>query len=168
MSRAGSHATATLMALYIGTALFVGPSSAQSAKDIVGSYSLVSAVMELNGTKSDTYGPNAKGVLILDVNGRFVMMFMRASLPKFASNNRMTGTPEENQAIVRGSFASFGVYSISEADKTIIFQIENATFPNFNGDKKKNSFTFSRDEFKYIVGAASGGGIAKVTWKRAK
>jgi hypothetical protein len=168
MHRAGTLATGTIAVLCLGTVLFVGPSSAQSAKDVVGSYTLVSAVMELDGKKSDTYGPNAKGALTLDANGRYVLVFMRAFLPKFASNNRMTGTPDENKAIVQGSFASFGTYSINEAEKTIIFRIESATFPNWNGDEQKRSFTLSADELKYIVRAASGGGIATVTWKRAR
>ena len=168
MYRARTLATTTIAVLYFAIASLVGPSLAQSAKDVVGSYTLVSAVMDLNGKKSDTYGPNAKGALTLDANGRFVLVFMRASLPKFASNNRMTGTPEENQAIVHGSFASFGTYSINEADKTITFRIENATFPNWNGDEQKRSFTLSGDELKYVVAAASGGGIATVTWKHAK
>jgi hypothetical protein len=168
MYRARTLATTTIAALYFAIASLFGPSFAQSAKDLVGSYTLVSAVMDLNGKKSDTYGPNAKGALTLDANGRFVLVFMRASLPKFASNSRMTGTPEENQAIVHGSFASFGTYSINEADKTIIFRIENATFPNWNGDEQKRSFTLSGDELKYVVAAASGGGIATVTWKHAK
>ena len=168
MYRVRTLATTMFAAMYFAITSLIGLSFAQSANDLAGSYTLVSAVMDLNGKQSDTYGPNAKGALTLDANGRFVMVFMRASLPKFASKNRMTGTPEENQAIVHGSFASFGTYSISEADKTIIFHIENATFPNFNGDEKKNSFTLSGDELKYIVPAASGGGIATVTWKRAK
>jgi hypothetical protein len=124
--------------------------------------------MELNGNTSDTYGPNAKGVLTLDANGRYVLVFMRASLPKFASNNRMTGTPDENKAIVQGSFASFGTYSINAAEKTIIFRIESATFPNWDGDEQKRGFTLSGDDLKYVVLVASGGGIATVTWKRAK
>jgi lipocalin-like protein len=163
-----ARTTATIAALNFAIAALVGPSFAQSAKDLVGSYTLVSAVMDLNGKKNDTYGPNAKGALTLDANGRFVVVFMRANLPKFASNSRMTGTPEENQAIVRGSFASLGTYSINEADKTIIFRIENATFPNWNGDEQKRSFTVSGDELKYVVAAASGGGIATVTWKHTK
>jgi hypothetical protein len=168
MRRAGTLATATIVAVCLGTVLFVGPNSAQSSNDILGSYTLVSAVMDLNGNKSDTYGPNAKGVLTLDANGRYVLVFMRASLPKFASNNRMTGTPDENKAIVQGSFASFGTYSINTAEKTIIFCIESATFPNWDGDEQKRSFTLSGDDLKYVVSAASGGGIATVTWKRAK
>ena len=168
MHRAGTVATSTIAVLCLGTVILTGYSSAQDVKDIVGSYTLVSAVMELDGKKSDTYGPNAKGALTLDANGRYVLVFMRAFLPKFASNNRMIGTPDENKAIVQGSFASFGTYSINEAEKAITFRIESATFPNWNGNEQKRSFTLSGDELKYIVSAASGGGIATVTWKRAK
>jgi hypothetical protein len=163
-----ARTTATIAALNFAIAALVGPSFAQSAKDLVGSYTLVSAVMDLDGRKSDTYGPNARGALTLDANGRFVLVFMRDSLPKFASNNRMTGTPEENQAIVRGSFASLGTYSINEVDKTINFRVESATFPNWNGDEQKRNFRLSGDELIYVVATASGGGIATVTWKHTK
>ena len=168
MRRAGTLATATIVAVCLGTVLFVGPNSAQSTNDLAGSYTLVSAVMDLNGNKSDTYGPNAKGVLTLDANGRYVLVFMRASLPKFASNNRMTGTPDENKAIVQGSFTSFGTYSINAVDKTIIFRVESATFPNWNGTEQERTLTIRGDELQYAVTASSAGGSSVVTWKRVK
>jgi hypothetical protein len=36
-------------------------------------------------------------------------------------------------AIVQGSLAYFGTYSVSETDKTITSHIESSTFPNWNG-----------------------------------
>jgi hypothetical protein len=39
-------------------------------------------------------------------------------LPKFASGNRLQGSDAENNAIVRGSLAYFGTYTVDEADKT--------------------------------------------------
>src|SRR5262249_52921942 len=36
---------------------------------------------------------------------------VRSDLPKFASNNRDMGTPEENKAVVQGSITYFGTYS---------------------------------------------------------
>ena len=39
---------------------------------------------------------------MFDGNGRFAAQFMGSGLPKFASNNRLEGTPEENKAIVPG------------------------------------------------------------------
>jgi len=39
---------------------------------------------------------------MFDGNGRLSLQEMRLDLPKFASNNRQEGTPEENKAIVQG------------------------------------------------------------------
>ena len=39
----------------------------------------------------------------MDANGRYVIAIARAGIPKVASNNRTTATPEENKAIVGGS-----------------------------------------------------------------
>ena len=54
-----------------------------------------------------------------DDTGHFSVIITRFDLPKFASNNRETGTAEENKAIVQGSLACFGTYSVSETDKSI-------------------------------------------------
>jgi len=50
--------------------------------------------------------------LIFDNYRRFSFILTRPDLPKFASNNRGTGTAEENKAIVQGSLAYFGTYSL--------------------------------------------------------
>ena len=60
-----------------------------------------------------------------DADGRFCVIITRSDLPKFASNNRETGTAEENKAIVQGSLAYFGAYSVSEPDKTITSHVES-------------------------------------------
>src|SRR5262245_53068319 len=100
MKRYGKLALATV-GLLLGVVLAAGDAFAQTAKDFVGTWTLVSAVAELGGR--DTFGPNAKGSLIVDVNGRYVIVFARADLPKVASNNRATATAEENKGIVGGT-----------------------------------------------------------------
>jgi hypothetical protein len=57
------------------------------AKDLVGSWALVSVVTERDGTKSDTYGPTAKGFLVFDANGRYSVIFVAGNLPKFEVEN---------------------------------------------------------------------------------
>jgi hypothetical protein len=47
-------------------------------------------------------------------DGHFSLVNTRADLPKFASNRRDQGTPEENKAVVQGSIAYFGTYSVNE------------------------------------------------------
>lgn len=112
-----------------------------TAKDLVGTWTLVSIMLERDGKKTDLYGPNPQGQLTFDPDGRFSVIITRLDLAKFASNDRRSGTPEENKAIVQGSFACFGSYSVSETDKTFTTHIESRTFPNWNGIQRETSFT---------------------------
>jgi hypothetical protein len=157
----------TVTALIIG---IVSPVAAvaETAKDFVGTWTLVSAITEQDGNKSDTFGANAKGVLMFDANGHYMITFIGANLPKFASSNRGTGTADENKAVVGGSLAHFGTYVVNEADKNFTYRIESATFPNWDHTEQKRSFTIAGDELKYTVASASAGGTATVIWKRVK
>ena len=168
MKRVCKLTIGTLGLLFLGVVLSAGEVFAQTAKDLAGTWTLVSAVTEQGGNKTDTFGPNPKGILIVDANGRYVLAIARADLPKVASNNRTTATPEENKAIVQGSITHFGTLSVNAADKTMTFKIETSTFPNWDGTEQKRPFTVTGDELTYTVPAASGGGTATMVWKRAK
>lgn len=148
--------------------LSVGAVSAQTTKDLVGTWTVVSAFTEQGGTNTETYGPNPKGILIVATDGRYAIAAMRAGLPKLVSNNRVTGTTEENKAIVAGSIAHFGTLSVNAAEKAIILKVDAATFPNWDGTEQMWPFTLVGDELKFTVPAASGGGTAVTVWKRAK
>ena len=113
------------------------------------------------------FGANGKSVIIFDSNGRYASVTLTANLPKFASGNRNTGTPEENKAVVQGSIAHFGAYSV--ADKVITLKVEGSTWPHWTGtDQKRNVISFTSDEIKWTVLPASIGGTAEVGWKRVK
>src|ERR1700747_1345332 len=125
----------------VGLAIsFAVPTFAQQANDVVGAWTLVSITLEKDGKKTDFYGPNPQGQLIYDATGHFSVIITRSDLPKFASDNRVAGTPEENKAIVQGSLASFGTYSVNETDKTYTQHVESSTFPNWKGTEGKYSF----------------------------
>ena len=124
----------TLAGLAIGFAL---PTFAQQAKDLVGTWTLVSVTLEKDGKKTDFYGPNPQGQLTFDPAGRFTEVITRSDLPKFASNNRQAGTPEENKAAVQGSIAYFGTYSVSETEKVIMYHLETSTFPNWRSEERR-------------------------------
>jgi len=98
------------------------PAVSQNGRDLVGTWTLVSAITDRDGNKSDIYGANANGVLVFDANGRYAIVFIAANLPKFASNNRATGTADENKVVIVGSLAHFGTYVVDEADKSFTFQ----------------------------------------------
>jgi hypothetical protein len=140
---------------------------AQTAQDLVGTWEAVSIVNTAkDGAKTDVFGPNVKGILIFEANGRFAQIVMRPGLPKFASDNRLQGTPEENKAIVQGSQAYFGTYSV--ADKIITLHVEASTWPAWTGTDQKRVFTsFAQDEFTFTLAAAIGGTNTAV-WRRAE
>ncbi len=156
-----------MTAALLGGAFYPPDAVGQSAEKVVGTWTLVSVVTEKGGVKTETFGPGAKGAMSLDAGGRYVITIIGADIPKFASNNRATGTTEENRTVIGKSIAHFGTYSINEADHTITFKIERATFPNWDGTESRRSLTVSADELQFIDPAASAGGTAAVSWKRA-
>jgi hypothetical protein len=143
----------------LGLALYSSNAVGQSAKDLEGTWTIVSA---------EAFGPNPKGLLIFDPGGRYSLMLMRADLPKYASNNRAQGTPQEYKAIGAGSISYFGTYSISGSD--LILRIEHSSFPNWTGtEQRRTNLTLSGDELKYTNTAPSvGGPPAVLVWRRAK
>ena len=139
------------------------------AKQIQGTWTLVSIYHEQDGKKIEPYGPQPRGSLILTPDGRFSMIFIKASLPKFAANNRMQGTAEENQAVVQGSLAYFGTYAVaSEKEHTVNMHVEGSTFPNFTDQDQKRFMTVKGDELNVTNPTTTIGGVAYVIWKRAK
>jgi hypothetical protein len=151
---------------------FVAPASdayGQAAKELVGSWTLISAKVEQGGQMVEPFGASPKGALMFDRNGRFSIVINRSDLPKIASNNRMAGTEEENKAIVHGSIAYFGTYTVSEIDRLFIVHVEGGTFPNWVGTDQKRIFNVTGDDLKYTnSNRSAGAGTALVIWKRLK
>jgi len=108
--------------------------------------------------------------MMVDAAGHFMITVLRSDLPKFAVQGRMAGTPEENTAIVRGTIAYFGTYTVDEATQVMTVTIEASSFPNFAGHTQTRLISFAGDdEVTYINSTPSdSGGAAKVTYRRAK
>jgi hypothetical protein len=94
-----------------------------------------------DGTSTPVYGPNPMGTVIFTTDGHYSLQIMRNSRPKFASNNRLTGTTDEDKAAVQGMISHFGRYDIDEAGKTITFHIEGSSFPNWDSMHQKRAIT---------------------------
>ena len=140
---------------------------AQTAQDLVGAWMLVSNVnTNASGVKTDVYGANPKGIQIFESSGRFAVVTTRADLPLFASKSRLTGTPEENKAIVQGSNAFYGAYLVR--DNAVIHKIEGGTWPAWNGtEEKREIVSYTGDEMKWKI-SGSVGGTSEVIWRRMK
>ena len=157
---------ATAALLCLGIAL-PGVVVAQTAKEHVGTWALVSSdTVRPDGSRVPTFGGKATGLLIFSSDGRFIYLFSRAELPKFVSNNRTTGTSEENTAVVKGSISTYGTYSV--AGKIFTLKIDHSTFPNWIGAEQTRTITVTGDELKWTNDAGSGGGVVELVLKRVK
>src|SRR6202158_3841540 len=96
---------------------------------IVGTWTFVVAeVVAPDGKKSFPFGETPKGILIFTADGHFAQIHVAGDVPKIASNNRLTGTPEEYATIMRRSLSVFGTWTVDEAQKKVNYHIVSASF----------------------------------------
>src|SRR5450631_372606 len=109
-------------------------------EQIVGTWNFVVAeVTAPDGKKSFPFGETPRGMLIFTADGQFSQIHAASDLPKIASNNRLTGTADENADIMRRSIWLFGTYDVNEEKKTVTFKIVSASFPNWQGEAQERS-----------------------------
>jgi hypothetical protein len=133
---------------------------AQTAKTVAGTYSPVTV---------SAYGDKPKGQMILTPDGHYSIVLSRNDLSKIASGSRTQGTPDENKAVVNGSIAHTGRYTVDDGGKSITFHIDTSTFPNWNGATQKRALKVKGDTLTYTVTTPSAGGAPNdVVWKRSK
>src|SRR5713101_7856454 len=160
MNRRNTLAAIPVSLLLLSLAMPARDAAAQSVKSVAGSYTVASV---------SAYGPNARGRMMLGADGRYSIVLARATLPKFASNSRIKGTADEYKAVVEGSIAYFGTYTVDDGGKAITFNIEVSTFPNFDGTSQKRPIKVAGDLLTYTVTTTSAPGpSADVVWKRIK
>ena len=144
--------------LAAGLALPAGETAAQSAKSVAGTYSPVSV---------PAFGDSPRGLLILTADGHYSIVLARATMAKIASGARTKSTPDENKAVVEGSIAHAGKYTIDDKGKAISFIVATSTFPNWDGTTQKRALKVKGDTLTYTVTAPSDGGKPNdVVWKR--
>ena len=137
-------------------------------KQIVGTWSVVSVVNEVDGKKIDLYGPNPQGQFIFTADGHFSVNIMRPGRPKFASNNRTAGSADENMAAMAGYISTFGTYAITP-DGTLTQHMIGSSFPNWDGAEQKRQMQIKGDEMTYgNMASSTGSGSTTIMLKRSK
>ena len=63
--------------------------------NVVGSWSLISGYMDNHGKRIDILGPHPAGMVIFTEDMHFMVIVHNPDIPRFASGDRATGTPEE-------------------------------------------------------------------------
>ena len=152
--------------LLIASFMLVTPAVAEPQDWLVGTWRLVSATRIENGQAKDYFGPRPLGQMMFDANGQFSNIVSRSDLPQFRANNRASGTADENAAVVEGSIAYFGTYTLN--GDTLRMHIEGSTFPNWANTDQTRIVHLSGDQFTWENASASAGGNAKLVFQRVK
>jgi len=126
-------------------------------------------VVAADGKKSFPFGETPTGILIFTAGGQFAQIHVASDVPKIASNNRLTGTPDEYATIMRRSISLFGTYTVNEEKKTVTFKIVSSTYPNFAGEAQERTIDkLTADEFVNTNPNVAGGrGRATNIYKKA-
>jgi hypothetical protein len=159
-------------------ALVLVPGSAVSQQEsirgqLIGIWTLVSlGATAPDGTRQLFYGPNPRGILILDAGGRYAAVSGRPDRPKFkdSANLRMDTPAAEYGEAARAYAGYFGTWTVDEADKTITMQLESSLIPNAEGKELKWSLSLSGDELTLTEVSVTvfAGGRTQSAYRRAK
>src|SRR3954466_11011558 len=107
-----------------------GAGSSPIVGSVVGTWTLTDAQRLLpDGTRVSDYGPSPHGLVIFTADGYYSVQIYRAERKKFASGDKLKGTPEEYKDASLGMSVHFGRYTIDPAKSTITFHIGRASFP---------------------------------------
>jgi Lipocalin-like domain/Glutathione-dependent formaldehyde-activating enzyme len=101
-------------------------------------------------------------------DGHFALFQSRSELPKLAANDRAQATPEEAAAIVSGSIAYYGTYTINEVEKSLSVSLDGSTFANLlGGSAQKRLVTLlNATELQFANPRTPSGMTLQTAWKR--
>jgi hypothetical protein len=121
-----------------------------------------------DGTRTTNYGEHPNGLMMVDKVGRYSIQIFRPNRPKFGSGDKRRGTPEEYREAVLGASTNTGRVVVDPVNGKLIFKIETAVYPNWEGTEQVRNYTFKGDTLTYSVPAsASGNGtVAYSIWQR--
>jgi len=155
---------ATLAALALHPSIGMAQTS-----PLVGTWTLTAAdVIRPDGTRTEDYGPHPRGQAVFTADGHYSVEIFRGDRLKFASNDRLRGTPEEYKDASLSMSTHFGTYSVDPVNGTITFRITSASFPNLDGATQVRPFTLTGDELTWRVPPRPDGSVPVSTFKRAR
>ena len=152
----------------MGLALTMAAGAASAADfPLAGTWTLTAADrITPAGVREHDYGAAPKGRLIVDAQGRYSLQIFKAERARFASGDKKRGSPEEYAAASLGASTHYGTITIDEAAHQLVFRIEGASFPNWEGATQKRAYELKGDALSWRVPTAPDGNVPISQWKR--
>ena len=154
-----------------GMAFSSGAVAADTHGDVslAGTWTLVAAdVIHPDGSRSHDYGDAPKGLLMIDHAGRYSLQIFRSDRPRFANPAKAKASAQEYRAAVMGSSTHYGTLAVEPDRHQLVFHIEGASFPNWEGQTQTRAFELHGDTLSYRVPPRPNGDVPISVWRRVE
>jgi hypothetical protein len=159
-----------LATLFAAGSLWAATAFAASAPDVsslAGCWTLVAAdVQHPDGSRAPDFGARPTGLLLIDRQGHYSLQIFKFERPKFSSGDKAKGTESEYKAAVMGSSTHFGTLSIEPGSGVLVFHIQGASFPNWEGQVQSRHYELKGNVLSYRVVPRPNGDVPISVWRR--
>jgi hypothetical protein len=134
---------------------------------LAGTWVLVAADKVLpDGAVAHDYGEMPKGRLVIDARGRYSLQIFKHERLRFSTDSKADGNAEELKSAVMGSSTHYGTVAVDTGENQLVFSIEGASFPNWEGTIQKRRYRLDGGELRYEVPPRADGSIPISVWRR--
>jgi len=134
---------------------------------LAGTWTLMAAdVLHPDGSRSHDYGNAPKGLLMIDRMGHYSLQIFRADRARFANPDKAKASAQEYRAAVLGSSTHFGTIAVEPGRHQLVFHIEAASFPNWEGQQQSRAYELQGDTLSYRVPPRPNGDVPVSVWRR--
>ncbi|TKR30576.1 lipocalin-like domain-containing protein [Luteimonas gilva] len=141
------------------------PPQAQ-ASPLRGTWTLVAADKILpGGEQVRDYGQTPKGRLIVDAQGRYSLQIFKSERLRFAGDKN-DGSADEFASAALGSSTHYGTVSVDAEQGILVFRIEGASYPNWEGVAQKRTYTLEGGVLSYRVPVRPDGSVPISVWRK--
>ena len=109
----------------------------------IGTWKMVSFVVERGGQISYPRGKDAVGYIIYSEDGFMSAVIMPANRPRFAADTLASGSDQEKAAATDSYMSYCGRYEIQ--GNKVVHHVEASLFPNWIGTDLERTFEFDDD-----------------------
>lgn len=148
-------------------AAFAG--AAREVSPLAGTWTLVAAdVQHPDGSHASDYGAQPKGLLLIDKQGHYSLQILKAERLAFGAGDKAKGSPDEYKSAVMGSSTHFGTLSIEQDRDILVFHIQGASFPNWEGQEQRRQYELKGDTLSYRVKPRPNGDVPISVWRKVE
>jgi hypothetical protein len=132
-----------------------------------GTWTLVAPdLLQPDGSRSHDYGDAPKGLLLIDRMGHYSLQLYRTDRPRFANPSKAKASAQEYRAAVMGSSTHYGTVVVEPGQHQLVFHIEGASFPNWEGQEQRRAYELHGDTLSYRVPPRPDGNVPVSVWRR--